>query len=156
MKHYASLICFLEQSLQRILLDQSLQNFLNNLWKDLPHGCDMCLSRFKLLVQRTRRYCICGDCQISLIIVKEFGHVHVFCVIILSFYPTRLLLPIAFLVFFGLVLYYCYWFDEMFIGLNSCGFEQDLFFCCCAFSDSALSTVASKQQLPRTIHLLFF
>jgi hypothetical protein len=43
----------------------------------------------------------------------------------------------------------------MLAGLNFCGFKQDLLFSCCASSDSALSTAASKQQqLPRTIYLL--
>jgi hypothetical protein len=48
--------------------------------------CDMYLFGFKLFVQM-KRYCICGDYLISFIVVKEFGPIHVFCMIILSFYP---------------------------------------------------------------------
>jgi len=50
----------------------------------LSYVCDMYLFGFKLFVQR-RRYCICYDYQISFIVVKEFGPIHVFCMIILSF-----------------------------------------------------------------------
>jgi hypothetical protein len=49
----------------------------------------MYLFRFKLFVQRRRRYCICGDFQISFIIVKEFGPIHIFCMTIPSFYPCQ-------------------------------------------------------------------
>ncbi len=53
----------------------------------VAYVCDMYFFGFKLFVQRRKRYCICGDCQISFIVVKEFGPIHVFRMIIPSFYP---------------------------------------------------------------------